>query len=200
MMLIRSLIKTQTDNWLIFEIKANFIKILPSQRVCRTTKLNQTGSTKRAVSIISGSLIVSTYSLSQNCRDTLAGATNENIVKNHFKIAFLNVFQYLTVDIGIFLSPKNFSQKKGPRKFQVTFFRVKLRQKWAITPFFRCSKILGEAVKQEILQKMFRKFQISNCLPNRYFPKIDAGCPFFGLCGSPCPLNVDVQGLVTEQR
>ena len=31
--------------------------------------------------------------------------------------------------------------------------------------------------KQEILQQMFRKFQISNRLPNRYFPKIAAGCP-----------------------
>jgi len=45
-------------------------------------------------------------------------------------------------------------------------------------PFFRRSKILGEAGKQKILQQMFRKFQISNRLPNRYFPKIDAGCPW----------------------
>ena len=28
--------------------------------------------------------------------------------------------------------------------------------------------------KQEILQEMFRKFKISNSLPNRYFPKIDS--------------------------
>ena len=40
-------------------------------------------------------------------------------------------------------------------------------------PIFRCPKILGEAGKQEIIQKMFRKFQISNRLPNRCFPKID---------------------------
>ena len=33
------------------------------------------------------------------------------------------------------------------------------------------------AGKQEILQQMFRKFKISNRLPNRYFPKIDVGCP-----------------------
>ena len=45
-------------------------------------------------------------------------------------------------------------------------------------PFFRCSKILGETGKQEILQQMFRKFQISNRLPNRYFRKIDVGCPW----------------------
>ena len=45
---------------------------------------------------------------------------------------------------------------------------------------FRSSKILGEVGKQEILQKMFRKFQISNRLPKRYFPKIDVGCPCIG--------------------
>ena len=45
---------------------------------------------------------------------------------------------------------------------------------------FRCSKILGEAGKQNILQQMFRKFWISNRLPNRYFPKIDVGCPCLG--------------------
>ena len=39
-------------------------------------------------------------------------------------------------------------------------------------PFFRCSKILGEAGKQEILQQIFQKFQISNRLPNRYFPQL----------------------------
>ena len=41
----------------------------------------------------------------------------------------------------------------------------------------RCSKILGEAGKQEILLQMFRKFYISNRVPNKYFPKIDFGCP-----------------------
>ena len=46
-------------------------------------------------------------------------------------------------------------------------------------PCFRCSKIPGQADKQGILQQMFRKFQISNRLPNRYFPKIDVGCPTF---------------------
>ena len=29
----------------------------------------------------------------------------------------------------------------------------------------------------KILEKIFRKFQISNRLPNRYFPKIVVGCP-----------------------
>ena len=38
----------------------------------------------------------------------MPGAPNENIVQNHLNIALLNVFKYLTVDIGIFLSPKNF--------------------------------------------------------------------------------------------
>ena len=37
-------------------------------------------------------------------------------------------------------------------------FRVKIRLKWAIIPFFRYSKILGETGNQEILQQMFRKF------------------------------------------
>ena len=32
-------------------------------------------------------------------------------------------------------------------------------------PFFICSKILGESDKQEILQQMFRKFEVSNRLP-----------------------------------
>ena len=59
------------------------------------------------------------------------------------------------------------ARKKAPEKFQVTF-QGKNPLKWAIIPFFRCSKILGEAGKHEILQQMFRKFQISNRLPNRY--------------------------------
>ena len=45
-------------------------------------------------------------------------------------------------------------------------------------PVFQIFEILGEAGKQEILQQMFRKFQISNRLPNRYFPKIVVGCPW----------------------
>ena len=43
---------------------------------------------------------------------------------------------------------------------------------------FRCSKILGEECKKEILQQMFQKFWISNRLPNIYFPKIDIACPW----------------------
>ena len=39
----------------------------------------------------------------------LSGATNENIVQNHLNIALLKYFSNLKVDIGIFLSPKNFS-------------------------------------------------------------------------------------------
>ena len=42
---------------------------------------------------------------------------------------------------------------------------------------FQMFEILGEAGKQEIFQQMFRKLQISDRLPNRYFPKIDVGCP-----------------------
>ena len=45
-------------------------------------------------------------------------------------------------------------------------------------------EILEEAGKQEILQQVFRKFQISDRLAIRYFPKTDVGCPCFnGLWG-----------------
>ena len=37
-----------------------------------------------------------------------SGAPNENVVQIHLNIALLNVFLYLTVDMGIFLSPKIF--------------------------------------------------------------------------------------------
>ena len=42
----------------------------------------------------------------------MSGAPIENIVQNHLNIALLNVFFFFffdRVDIGIFLSPKNFS-------------------------------------------------------------------------------------------
>ena len=42
---------------------------------------------------------------------------------------------------------------------------------------FRCSEILAGAGNEEMLQQMFWKFYISNCVPNRYFQKIDVGCP-----------------------
>ena len=38
-----------------------------------------------------------------------SGAPNENIFQNYLNIALLNVFWDLNVDMGIFLSPKNFS-------------------------------------------------------------------------------------------
>ena len=100
------------------------------------------------------------------------------------------------VDIGIFLSPINFSsvrisqlkvqwsenyrdQNVPFRKFQPEkrfqkilgdLFRVKTVKMGNYTIF----QMFG---KQEILQQMFRKLQISNRLPNRYFSKIDVGCP-----------------------
>ena len=70
-----------------------------------------------------------------------------------------------------------FQPEKRLPKVLGDLFRAKIRRKWAIIPLFGCSKILGEAGKQKILQQIFRKFQISNRLPNRYFPKIDVGCP-----------------------
>ena len=45
------------------------------------------------------------------CNWVFSGAPNENIVQNHLNIALLNalIFSIWTVDIGIFLSPKNIS-------------------------------------------------------------------------------------------
>ena len=51
-------------------------------------------------------------------------------------------------------------------------------------------EILGEAGKQEILQQVLRKFQISNRLPNRYFPKTDVGC-LWKLLEYFIPLEID---------
>ena len=62
--------------------------------------------------------------------------------------------------------------------------------------FFKCLKILGEAGKQEILQQMFRNFFISHLLPNRYFPKIDVGCPWKELSMRRCPTILGDPGAV----
>ena len=70
---------------------------------------------------------------------------------------------------------RKFQPEKRLPKILGDLFRVKIRLKWAIIPFFRCSKILGQAGKQEILQQTIRKF--SSRLPNRYFSKSDDGCP-----------------------
>ena len=72
---------------------------------------------------------------------------------------------------------RKFQPEKRLPKILDDLFTVKIGLKWAIIPFFRCSKILGEAGKQEILQQMFRKFQIANRLPNRYFRKLTLGAP-----------------------
>ena len=64
-------------------------------------------------------------------------------------------FSLLVLALGFF---ENFSQKKRLPKIVGDLFRVKISLKWAIIPFFRYSKILGEAEKQVILEKMFRKF------------------------------------------
>ena len=47
---------------------------------------------------------------------------------------------------------------------------------------------------QEILQQMFRKFQISSRLPNRYFPKIYVGCPRFH------PTSRNFESTTTEKQ
>ena len=51
-----------------------------------------------------------------------------------------------------------FQPEKRLPKILGDLFRVKIRQKWGIIPFFSYSKIPAEAGKQEILQEMFRKF------------------------------------------
>ena len=53
---------------------------------------------------------------------------------------------------------RKFQPQKGLLKILGDLFRVKISKKWTIIPFFRCSKILGEAGKQEILQQMVREF------------------------------------------
>ena len=43
---------------------------------------------------------------------------------------------------------RKFQPQKRLPKILGDLFRVKIRLKWAIIPFFRCSKILGEAGRQ----------------------------------------------------
>ena len=52
---------------------------------------------------------------------------------------------------------RTFQPEKRLPKILGDLLRVQIRYKLAIIPFFRCSKILGEAGKQEILQQMLRK-------------------------------------------
>ena len=68
------------------------------------------------------------------------------------------------------------SAKKRLPKILGDLSRIKIDWKWAIMPFFICSKILGESDKQEILQQMFRKFEVSNRLPG-IFRKLTLGAP-----------------------
>ena len=77
---------------------------------------------------------------------------------------------------------QKFQPEKRLPKILGDLFGVKIIKKWAIILHFRCSKMLREAGKQEILQQMFRKFEISNRLPNRYFQKIGVGCPWVLIC------------------
>ena len=66
----------------------------------------------------------------------------------------------------------------------MAFLRVNIRLKWVIIPFCRCSKILGEAGKHEILQQMFRKFWFSNRLPNRYLTENCRWVPLIIRCST----------------
>ena len=51
----------------------------------------------------------------------------------------------------------DYIKKKKKKKL---LLRVKIRQKWAIIPFFNMFEILGEGGSKKLLQKMFRKFWI----------------------------------------
>ena len=50
--------------------------------------------------------------------------------------------------------------KLKKKKKKKLLLRVKIRQKWAIVPFFNMFEILGEAGSKKLLQQMFRKFWI----------------------------------------
>ena len=49
---------------------------------------------------------------------------------------------------------RKYQPEKGLPKILGDIFRVKICEKWGIISLFRCSKILGEAGKQEILQQI----------------------------------------------
>ena len=63
-------------------------------------------------------------------------------------------------------------KKKKKKKL---LLRVKIRQKWAIIPFFKMFEKPRRGRQQEIFTTNVPK--ILDRLPNRYFPKIDVGCP-----------------------
>ena len=59
----------------------------------------------------------------------------------------------------------------------MTFLRLKIGQKWAIIPFFRYSKILGEAGKQEILQQCSENSRSQMVFQTDIFRKLTLGAP-----------------------
>ena len=68
-----------------------------------------------------------------------------------------------------------FQPEKRLPKILGDLFRVKIRLKWAIIPFFRCSRILGEVGKQEILRSENSRSQI--VLRTDIFQKLTLGAP-----------------------
>ena len=61
------------------------------------------------------------------------------------------------------------------KKKKELLLRVKIRQKWAIIPFFNMFEILGEAGSKKLLQQMFRKFWI--VFPTDIFRKLTLAAP-----------------------
>ena len=116
----------------------------------------------------------------------------------------LNVFQYLNGRFRHVFIPEKFSfcsdflaeslvirklqeskltfskilaQNKRVPKILGDLFRVKIRWKWAIIPFFRCSKILGEAGKQEIYNKCSENSRSQIVFRTDIFRKLTLGAP-----------------------
>ena len=56
-------------------------------------------------------------------------------------------------------------------------FRVKIRSKWAIIPFFRCSKILGDAGRQDIYNKCPEQSGSQIVFRTDIFQKLSLGAP-----------------------
>ena len=73
---------------------------------------------------------------------------------------------------------RKFHPEKRLLKILGHLFRVKIRKKWAKLPFFRSPRILGEAGKQENFTTNVPKELDLKSSSNRYFPKIDVGCPW----------------------
>ena len=82
-----------------------------------------------------------------------------------------------TIGIKTYLF-ENFSQKtEGSQKILGDLFSVKIRSKWAIIPFFRSLKILGEAGKQDIYNKCSQNSRSQIVFRTDIFQELSLGAP-----------------------